>query len=251
MSDQPANIALLNDPHRNKGTSFTQSEREQFGLVGLLPDIVEDIERQPQRVLQHLGHKSNDLERYIYLHSLLDRNETLFFHVLMSDPQRFLPIVYTPTVGEACLKFGSIYRRPRGMYLSIRHKGHVRQILKNWPVRDVRFICVSTGGRILGLGDLGANGMGIVIGKLLLYTICAAVPPQGLLPLLLDIGTTNQELLHDPLYLGLRQKPPAIEELDAFVEEFVQAVQEALPPLLHPLRGLERRRRHATTQSLY
>jgi malate dehydrogenase (oxaloacetate-decarboxylating)(NADP+) len=228
-SKHPHGIALLVDSSLNKGTAFSEAEREREKLVGLLPESVEDIERQRARVLQHLGHKPNDLERYIYLTGLLDRNETLFYRVLMADPARFLPIVYDPTVGEACLKFGHIYRRPRGLYLSIKHKGHVREVLRNWPRKDVRFLCVSTGERILGLGDLGANGMGIPIGKLQLYTACASVPPDGLLPLLLDCGTNNRELLDDPLYLGLRQPRPSTEELDAFVDEFVQAVQDVFP----------------------
>jgi malate dehydrogenase (oxaloacetate-decarboxylating)(NADP+) len=222
-------VELLHDPVRNKGTAFSDGEREHEKLVGLLPEGVEDIERQSARVLQQLGHKSSDIERYLYLTGLLDRNETLFFRVLMNDPARFLPIVYDPTVGEACLKFGHIYRRPRGMYVSMKRAGRVRDVLRNWPERDVRFICVSTGERILGLGDLGANGMGIPIGKLQLYTACAAVPPAGLLPLLLDCGTNNHELLDDPLYLGLKQPRPSQSELDAFVEEFVQATQEVFP----------------------
>jgi malate dehydrogenase (oxaloacetate-decarboxylating)(NADP+) len=222
-------MEVLDNPKLNKGTAFTDEEREQLGLVGLLPDSVEDINRQLERVLGHLRNKPTDLERYIYLIGLCDRNETLFYKLLMSDPMRFLPIVYDPTVGEACLKFGYIYRRSRGMYVSIAHKGQVAKVLRNWPVKDVRFICVSTGGRILGLGDIGANGMGIPIGKLQLYTACAAVPPDGLLPVLLDIGTTNDSLRADPLYLGLRQLPPPENELDEFVDEFVQAVQELFP----------------------
>jgi malate dehydrogenase (oxaloacetate-decarboxylating)(NADP+) len=225
----PTGIALLRDPCLNEGTAFSEEEREREKLVGLLPEGMEDIERQRARVLQHLGRKPTDLERYIYLIGLLDRNETLFYRVLMSDPARFLPIVYDPTVGEACLQFGHIYRRPRGLYVSMKRKGHVRDVLRNWPERDVRFLCVTTGERILGLGDLGADGMGIPIGKLQLYTACAAVPPGQLLPILLDCGTNNRELLGDPLYLGLRQPRPSTEELDAFVEEFVQAVQEVFP----------------------
>ena len=147
----------------------------------------------------------------------------------MSDPARFLPIVYDPTVGEACLKFGHIFRRPRGMYVSIKHKGRVKEILRNWPDQDVRFICATTGERILGLGDLGANGMGIPIGKLQLYTACAGVPPQVLLPMVIDFGTNNESLLNDPLYLGIRQPRASTAERDAFVEEFVQAVQEVFP----------------------
>jgi malate dehydrogenase (oxaloacetate-decarboxylating)(NADP+) len=225
----PRGVALLHDPRWNKGTAFSEEEREREKLVGLLPEGVEDLETQERRVLEHLGHEPSDIERYVYLIGLADRNETLFFKVLMSDPARFLPIVYDPTVGEACLKFGHIYRRPRGLYVSMKRRGRVREVLRNWPERDVRFLCVTTGERILGLGDLGTNGMGIPIGKLQLYTACAAVPPGGLLPLLLDCGTNNHELLDDPLYLGLRQPRPATEELDAFVEEFVQAVQEVFP----------------------
>jgi malate dehydrogenase (oxaloacetate-decarboxylating)(NADP+) len=222
-------IEVLNNPTLNKGTAFTQKEREDLGLVGLLPAGIETLARQVERVLGHLAQKPTDLERYIYLIGLQDRNETLFFKVVMSDPERFLPIVYDPTVAEACLKFAHIYRRARGMYVSISEKGRVAEVLRNSPIKDARFICVSTGGRILGLGDIGANGMGIPIGKLQLYTGCAAVPPDDLLPILLDIGTTNEKLLADPLYLGLRQQPPPLEELDEFVDEFVGAVQEVFP----------------------
>jgi malate dehydrogenase (oxaloacetate-decarboxylating)(NADP+) len=222
-------MSLLGTPSLNKGTAFTEAERSELGLEGLLPPAVETIDQQHQRVLQQLGQKSTNLGRYIYLLQLLDFNERLFYRVLMADPARHLPLVYNPTVGEACQKFGHIFRRPRGMYITIKQRGRVREVLGNWPHRDVRFICVSTGGRILGLGDLGANGMGIPIGKLQLYTACAAVPPQCLLPLLLDCGTDNRELLNDPLYLGLRQPRPSTHELDAFVEEFVQAVQEVFP----------------------
>jgi malate dehydrogenase (oxaloacetate-decarboxylating)(NADP+) len=147
----------------------------------------------------------------------------------MSEPARFLEIVYDPTIGEACLKFDHIFRRPLGMYLSITRKGHVKEVLRNWPVKDVRFICVTNAGRILGLGDLGANGMGIPIGKLQLYTAAAGVPPEGLLPMYLDSGTNNETYLRDPLYVGLRQHRPSTEELYAFVDEFVEAVQEIFP----------------------
>ena len=222
-------LNLLHDARRTKGTAFTEAERAAHGLTGLLPPAVETLELQVQRVRQHLAVKPSDLERYIYLQGLRDLNETLFFKVMMADPAGLVPIVYAPTVGEACLKFSHIYRRSDGLYVSIKDRGHVREVLRHWPVKDVRFICVSTGGRILGLGDLGANGMGIPIGKLQLYTACAAVPPQGLLPLLLDCGTDNEELLKDPLYLGLRQPRPSTDELDVFVEEFVEAVQDVFP----------------------
>ena len=220
---------LLDDSRRNKGTAFSQQEREAYGLVGLLPHAVESLDRQVERVMGHLEAKLTDLERYIYLVGLSDRNETLFYRAVMSDPARFIPILYDPTVAEACLTFGHIYRRARGMYITREMKGHMAEVLRNWPERDVRFICVSTGGRILGLGDIGANGMGIPIGKLQLYTACAAVPPTGLLPVLFDIGTTNDALRADPLYLGLREEPPSEQELDDLVEEFVQAVQQVFP----------------------
>ncbi len=222
-------LSVIEDPRTNKGTAFTREERDRLGLTGLLPHAVETLDRQAERVIGHLDQKSSDLERYVYLTGLLDRNETLFYRVVMSDPARFLPIVYDPTVGEACLKFGHIYRRSRGMYVSLDMRGRVAEVLRNWPQRDVRFVCVSTGGRILGLGDLGTNGMGIPIGKLQLYTACAAVPPDACLPVLLDIGTSTAALRADPLYLGLRQAPPPTEELDGFVDEFVQAVQEVFP----------------------
>ena len=221
--------ALLDHPTLNKGTAFGAEERRLFGIEGLVPPSVEDLDRQHERVLQHLDAKPTDLERYIYLVGLADRNETLFFRTVMSDPARFMPIVYDPTVADACLTFGHIYRRARGMYITRDMKGRVAEVLRNWPTRDVRFICVSTGGRILGLGDIGANGMGIPIGKLQLYTACAAVPPAVMLPVLLDIGTTNATLRADPLYLGTRQAPPSSEELDALTEEFVRAVQEVFP----------------------
>jgi malate dehydrogenase (oxaloacetate-decarboxylating)(NADP+) len=220
---------LLHDPALNKSTAFTEAERQALGLVGLVPDKTETEDLQLQRVMLQLGHKNTDIERYIYLVNLLDHNETLFYRTLMSDPARFLPIVYDPTIGEACLKFGHIFRGPRGMYLSIRRRGHVREVLRNWPQKDVRFICVTDGGRILGLGDLGANGMGIPIGKLQLYTAAAAVPPQILMPMYLDAGTNNEQYLNDPLYLGLRERRPSTEDLYSFVDEFVDAVQEVFP----------------------
>jgi malate dehydrogenase (oxaloacetate-decarboxylating)(NADP+) len=228
LAHRPA-MELLQEPRFNKSTAFAAAEREALGLTGLLPDVVESEDIQLKRVLQQLGHKTSDLDRYIYLVGLLDHNETLFYRTAMSDPARFLPIVYDPTVGEACLKFGHIFRRPRGMYVSIKHKGRVKEILRNWPDKDVRFICATSGERILGLGDLGANGMGIPIGKLQLYTACAGVPPQVLLPMVIDFGTNNESLLNDPLYLGIREPRASTAERDAFVQEFVQAVQEVFP----------------------
>jgi len=168
-------IELLHDPSLNKSTAYTEADKKALGLVGLVPDVTESIDTQLSRVLLQLKEKATDLDRFIYLMNLLDTNETLFYYTLMSDPARFLEIVYDPTIGEACLKFDHILRRPHGMYLSITRKGHVKEVLRNWPVKDVRFICVTDAGRILGLGDLGANGMGIPIGKLQLYTAAAGV----------------------------------------------------------------------------
>ena len=229
MTTKLRGVALLRDPHLNKSTAFTDAEREALGLVGLVPDGLDSEEVQIQRVLQQLAYKPTDLEKYIYLSALQDTDETLFYAVLMSDPERFLPLVYTPTVGDACLHFGHIVRRPRGFYLSIRQRGRVREVLRNWPERDVRFIVVTSGQRILGLGDLGANGMGIPIGKLALYTACGGVPPDLTMPVLIDAGTNNEALLRDPLYLGLRRTRPTQVELDEFVEEFMTAVQEVFP----------------------
>jgi len=229
MATTPRGMALLRDPHLNKSTAFTETEREAKGLLGLLPEGIDTEATQIQRVQMQLSQKPNDLEKYIYLSQLQDTDETLFYRVLMSDPAQFLPLVYTPTVGEACLRFGHIIRRAKGLYVSLKRKGRVREILRNWPSRDVRFIVVTSGERILGLGDLGANGMGIPIGKLALYTACAGVPPQFALPVMMDCGTNNESLLRDPLYLGLRQTRPDKAELDEFVDEFVTAVQEEFP----------------------
>lgn len=222
-------IEVIQDPALNKSTAFSESEKQALGLIGLLPDVTESEDLQLQRVMLQLSQKTTDLERYIYLVNLLDHNETLFYRTVMSDPARFLPIVYDPTIGEACLKFGHLYRQARGMYLSIARRGKVKDVLKNWPQKDVRFICVTDGGRILGLGDLGANGAGIPIGKLQLYTACAGVPPQYLMPMYLDAGTNNEQYLHDPLYLGMRKTRPPAEELYSFVDEFMSAVQEVFP----------------------
>jgi malate dehydrogenase (oxaloacetate-decarboxylating)(NADP+) len=222
-------IDVLRDPALNKSTAYTEAEKQELGLIGLVPDVTETEDLQLQRVLAQIAQKNTDLERYIYLINLLDHNETLFYRAVMSDPARFLPIVYDPTIGEACLKFGHIYRGPRGVYLSITRRGKVKEVLKNWPQKDIRFICVTDAGRILGLGDLGANGMGIPIGKLQLYTACAGVPPQYLLPMYLDAGTNNEQYLHDPLYLGMRRARPSTEELYSFVDEFVEAVQAVFP----------------------
>ncbi len=222
-------VATLENPIVNKGTAFTADERKSLGLEGLLPAAVETLDTQVERVLGHLGAKPDALEQYIYLQDLCDRNETLFYAVLMSDPARFVPIVYDPTIADACLTYGHVYRRPHGMYLTKHMKGRLAEVLAHWPNKDIRFICVSSGGRILGLGDIGANGAPIPIGKLQLYTACAAVPPDGLLPIHFDIGTTNAKLRADPLYTGLRDEPSAENDIDALVDEFMEAANAVFP----------------------
>jgi malate dehydrogenase (oxaloacetate-decarboxylating)(NADP+) len=220
---------LLHNARANKGTAFTAAERHAHRLDGLLPPGVGTIELQTARIHAQLANLDNDLQKYLLLSDLQSRNETLFYAVLMSDPAKFMPLVYTPTVGEACQKFDHIFHAARGLYLPITARGRLKELLGNWPQKDVRFIVVTDGERILGLGDLGIGGMGIPIGKLSLYTACAGVPPQFNLPITLDVGTNNHELLEDPLYLGLRQNRVRGDEYYAFVDEFVQAVQAMYP----------------------
>ncbi|MCH2187082.1 NAD-dependent malic enzyme [Myxococcota bacterium] len=224
-----AAFEILRDPFRNKGTAFTEAERKEHHLEGLLPAAIETLEEQVKRVLFQIEHEEDDLQRYIQLRALQDRNRILFYHVLIQDPERFLPIVYTPTVGDACEQFGHILRDPHGLYIPVTARGRVKEIVANWHEKDIRFIVVTDGSRILGLGDLGASGMGIPIGKLSLYTACAGVPPQFTLPITLDVGTNNEKFLADPLYTGLRQKRCDDDTYYAFVQEFIDAVQEAFP----------------------
>lgn len=220
---------LLRDPRKNKGTAFTLDERRKFGLEGLLPAQVETLETQMLRVNEQLGLIDLAINKYIYLTNLLETNETLFFNLLINDPEKFLPLVYTPTVGEACQRFGHISRRVRGLFISINQKDRIMEILRNWPEKDIRFTVVTDGGRILGLGDLGVCGSGIPIGKLALYTGCAGVPPEYTLPIVLDAGTNNEAFLKDPLYPGLRHKRITGAEYDDFIEAFVVAINEVYP----------------------
>ena len=228
----PHGVKLLHDPVRNKGTAFTDAERDMLGLRGLLPPKVCSPAEQEQRVMGNLRAKESDLERYIALISLQDRNETLFYRVACNHIEEIMPLIYTPTVGKACQQFSHIYRRPRGLYISLQDRGRVQDILSHWPHQDPRVIVVTDGERILGLGDLGAAGMGIPIGKLSLYTACAGIHPTQCLPVMLDVGTNNETFLNDPLYLGLerrRERGPAYDEL---VEELICAVQERFPRAL-------------------
>jgi malate dehydrogenase (oxaloacetate-decarboxylating)(NADP+) len=221
--------ALLRNPHTNKGTAFSDEERRNLGVEGLLPPVPTSLDHQIVRIHTQLAMLDNDLQKYLFLSALQARNETLYYAVLMSDPAGFMPLVYTPTVGEASQKFDHIFHAARGVYVPISAKGRVKQLLSNWPEKDVRFIVVTDGERILGLGDLGVGGMGIPIGKLALYTACAGVPPDVCLPITIDVGTNNAALLEDPLYLGLRQPRVRGEPYYAFIEEFVEAVQELFP----------------------
>ncbi|MBM3881310.1 MAG: NAD-dependent malic enzyme [Verrucomicrobia bacterium] len=220
-------LGWLQHPLFNKGTAFTEAERDRLGLRGLLPPRVFTLEEQVVRVLTNFRKRPNDLERYVYLMGLQDRNETLFYRVLMEHLAEMLPIVYTPTVGRACQEYGSIFRRPRGLYVSAQDRGRVPRLLRHWPHREVRVIVVTDGERILGLGDLGAQGMGIPVGKLSLYTACGGVHPQHCLPVTLDVGTENPTLLENPLYTGLKQRRVRGAAYDELVDEFVGAVQKA------------------------
>jgi malate dehydrogenase (oxaloacetate-decarboxylating)(NADP+) len=226
---RPTGPELLRNPRLNRGSAFSLEERRALGIEGFLPPAVDTIETQAARVHAQLDALDSDLQKYLFLSDLQARNETLYFAVVMSDPATFMPLVYTPTVGEACQKFDHFFRATRGMYLPISARGRLRQILANWPQKDVRFIVVTDGERILGLGDLGVGGMGIPVGKLALYTACAGVPPALTLPVTLDVGTNNNALLEDPLYLGLRQPRVRGADYDAFIDEFVSAVQDLYP----------------------
>ncbi len=220
---------LLHDPLLNKGTAFTDAERDALGLRGLVPPYVNTQEQQLNRVYQSFQRKADELEKYIYLVSLQERNESLFYRLILEPLEEMMPIIYTPTVGLACQRYGHIFRRPHGLYITRKEKGRIRAVLQNWPHADVRVIVITDGERILGLGDLGANGMGIPVGKLSLYTACAGVPPAQCLPVMLDVGTNNQSLRDDPLYIGTPQPRLRGAEFDEIVEEFVVAVQELFP----------------------
>jgi malate dehydrogenase (oxaloacetate-decarboxylating)(NADP+) len=225
-------VKILHDPVRNKGTAYTEAERDHLSLRGLLPPRVHSPAEQELRVLTNIREKPTDLERYLYLIALQDRNETLFYRVVMNHIEEMMPIIYTPTVGKACQEFQHIFRQSRGFYVSIEDKGHVREIMQNWPHKDVKIIVVTDGERILGLGDLGADGMGIPIGKLALYAACSGIHPTHCMPVMLDVGTNNETLLDDPLYNGLERRRVRGEDYDELVHEFITAAQEVFPGVL-------------------
>jgi len=231
MNKKGKGYSILYNPRINKGTAFSKSERKKLGLQGILPDGIESMETQILRINEQLENLEKPIDKYIYLNSLLDTNETLFYKTIISDPAKYLPLVYTPTVGEACERLGHIARRPRGLFISIKNKNKIESILKNWYVKDVRFIVVTDGQRILGLGDLGICGIGIPIGKLVLYTSCAGVPPEYTLPIVLDAGTNNEKFLNDPLYPGIKQKRITGKKYDDFIKSFVKAVTKVYPKI--------------------
>jgi malate dehydrogenase (oxaloacetate-decarboxylating)(NADP+) len=225
-------VELLHNPALNKGQAFTEEERDALGLRGLLPPHVHTQDEQVKRVMENFHKKHDDMEKYVHMIALQDRNETLFYRVVLDYLEEMMPIIYTPTVGQACLEYGHILRRPRGMFISAADRGRVAGVLCNWPCPEVRIIVVTDGERILGLGDLGADGMGIPVGKLSLYTACAGIHPSLCLPVMLDVGTDNERLLNDPLYIGLRQRRLRGEAYDALVDEFMTASQEIFPNVL-------------------
>ena len=228
----PTGADLLHSPVLNKGTAFTEEERDALHLRGLLPPHVHTQDEQVMRVMENFRRKPNDLEKYVHMIALQDRNETLFYRVVLDHLEEMMPIIYTPTVGQGCLEYGHIFRRPRGLFVSSADRGRVADVLRNWPSPDVRIIVVTDGERILGLGDLGADGMGIPVGKLSLYTACAGVHPALCLPVTLDVGTDNERLWRDPLYIGIRQPRLRGEAYDALVDEFMTAAQEVFPNVL-------------------
>ena len=228
-NEQKRGVDILHDPRLNKGTAFTPEERDELGLRGLLPPKYLPIEEQLELVYENYSHKESDLEKYIYLIGLLDRNETLFYRLLEGHLEEMMPVVYTPTVGLACQRYSRIFRRPRGLCISLRDRGRVDNLLANWPYRDIRIIVVTDGERILGLGDLGLNGMGIPVGKLNLYVAAAGIDPSKTLPICLDVGTNNEELRQDPLYLGLDRPRERGENYDELIDELINAARARWP----------------------
>ena len=228
----PHGVQLIHDPFLNKGTAFTEEERDALGLRGLLPPRVLSMDVQVTRVLENFRGKPTDLEKYLYLISLQDENRTLFYRMVVDNIVEMMPIIYTPTVGQACQQYAHIFQRSRGICVSAKDKGKIASLLRNWPNKDIRIIVVTDGERILGLGDLGANGMGIPLGKLSLYTACAGINPVQSLPVVFDVGTDNEELLADPLYFGIQQHRLRGDAYNELFEELVTAVQEVFPQAL-------------------
>jgi len=232
QDDFPTGLTLLRKRQLNKGTAFTEAERDRFGLRGLLPPHVHTQQEQVSRVLENFRKKPSDIERYVQLMALYERNRALFFRVVMDHLEEVMPILYTPTVGQACQEYGHIYREPHGIFISANDQGRMADVLRNWPYAGIRLIVVTDGERILGLGDLGADGMGIPVGKTVLYTACAGIDPMLCLPITLDVGTENETLLNDPLYIGLRQHRLRGQAYDDFIDEFIRTVQNTYANVL-------------------
>ena len=227
-----AGNTLLELPLLNKGSAFTEEERRSFNLHGLIPHVTETIEEQSQRSYQQYCAFNSDINKHIYLRNIQDTNETLFYHLIENHLSEMMPIIYTPTVGEACQRFSDIYRRHRGIFISYPDRDQIEQIIHNINKKNVKVIVITDGERILGLGDQGIGGMGIPIGKLALYTACGGISPAYTLPITLDVGTNNQQLLNDPIYMGWREPRISGDEYYAFVEMVIQAIQQRWPDAL-------------------
>jgi malate dehydrogenase (oxaloacetate-decarboxylating)(NADP+) len=256
IAELPKGIELLHEPSLNKGTSFTAAERDALGLRGLLPPRIFSQAERAQHVMNNIRRKLSNLEKYLYLIGLQDRNEKLFYRVLIDNMAELSPIVYTPTIGLACQEYSRIFRRPRGLFISKYDRDRIKEVLQNWPYRNVRVIVVTDGERILGLGDLGANGMGIPVGKLSLYTACAGIDPETCLPIMIDVGTNNNEVLCDPSYIGLLEPRLRGDQYDALLDEFMAVTGKLFPRAmiqfedfgnLNAFRLLERYRNHYCT----
>ena len=232
IKELPKGSQILHEPLLNKGTGFTAKERKSLDLVGLLPPAILTIEEQKDRIMENFHAKQDELEKYIFMIALQDRNETLFYRTVIDEIETMMPIIYTPIVGKACQKYGQIFRRPRGLFISANDRGNINSLLGNWPNPHVDVIVVTDGERILGLGDLGANGMGIPVGKLSLYTACAGIDPARCLPIMLDVGTDNEDLREDPLYIGITQKRLRGNEYDDLMDEFMEEVRSVFPDTL-------------------
>lgn len=228
----PRGVDLLHDPSLNKGTAFTAVERDALGLHGLIPPYISTQAQQIQHIINNVRRKPNNLERYLYLIGLQDRNEKLFYKTLMDNLEELSPIIYTPTVGLACQEYSKVFRRPRGLFITKNDRGRIKDVLRNWPYKDARVIVVTDGERILGLGDLGSNGMGIPVGKLSLYTACAGIDPKACLPIMIDVGTNNKTLLSDSEYIGVPEPRLRGEEYDALIDEFMAAASEVFPRVM-------------------
>ena len=232
IKELPKGSQILHEPLLNKGTGFTAKERKSLDLVGLLPPTILTIEEQKDRIMENFHAKQDELEKYIFMIALQDRNETLFYRTVIDEIETMMPIIYTPIVGKACQKYGQIFRRPRGLFISANDRGNINSLLGNWPNPHVDVIVVTDGERILGLGDLGAHGMGIPVGKLSLYTACAGIDPARCLPIMLDVGTDNEDLREDPLYIGITQKRLRGNEYDDLMDEFMEEVGSVFPDTL-------------------